>query len=417
MLPSAPSLPGRFCITTALAFWFFFTVAPTTSAQTFTVLYSFTGGADGNDPFAGLVLDSAGNLYGITTNGGTGTCMQDFVSGCGTVFRVTKQGAETVLHSFQGGPDGEFPNGGLALDDRGDLFGTTVNGGTTANGGLGFGVLFALDKHGNEHILHRFTGGTDGGYPSATPTLDRTGRLYGTSDLGGDLSCGDTKKGCGTLFELSSSARRVVHRFSAPYPDGDNPGYGAVLIDSSGNLYGTTGNGGAADYGTVYKIDRNGEYSVLYGFTGKSDGCEPLGSLAIDENGNLYGAASVCGDFNKGTLFKIDTTGSFTVLYAFSGGADDGNAPFGGVTRDRSGNLYGTTLFGGNCGLQLGGCGTVFKLSPKGNMTILHSFEGESDGMSPWCNVILDAAGNLYGTTSMGGFGGNGAGTVWKLAP
>lgn len=417
MLPSAPSWPGRFCITAVFAFWLFLTVAPATSAQTFTVLYSFTGGADGSGPSEGLVLDSTGNLYGTTQNGGTGRCVQDFVSGCGTVFRVNNQGTETVLHSFQGGSDGEYPWGGLALDDHGYLFGTTVNGGTAGNGGLGFGILFSLDESGTEHILHRFTGGKDGGYPSATPTLDRTGRLYGTSDLGGDLSCGDTQKGCGTLFQLSSSAGRVIHRFSAPYPDGDDPGYGAVLIDGSGNLYGTTGNGGAADYGTVYKIDRNGEYSVLYSFTGKSDGCEPLGSLAMDENGTLYGAASDCGDFNKGILFKLARTGSFTVLYAFSGDADDGNGPFGGVTRDRSGNLYGTTLFGGDCGLELGGCGTVFKFSPSGNMTILHSFNGESDGSSPWCNVILDAAGNLYGTTSMGGLGGNGAGTVWKLAP
>jgi uncharacterized repeat protein (TIGR03803 family) len=416
MLPSASSLPGRFCITAVLAFWLFFAIAPTTSAQTFTVLYSFTGGPDGGDPFAGLVLDSADNLYGITTNGGTGTCVQDFLSGCGTVFRVTKQGAETVLHSFQGGSDGEFPNGGLALDDRGYLFGTTVNGGATANGGLGFGILFSLDKSGTEHILHRFTGGTDGAYPSATLTLDQ-GHLYGTSDSGGDLSCGFQDKGCGTLFGLDASRGSVVHRFAGAPSDGRSPGYGALLIDSAGNFYGTTGEGGSADAGTVYKVDRNGQSTVLYSFSGKSDGCEPLGSLAADEHGTLYGAASECGDFNKGTLFKIDSTGSFTVLYAFSGGADDGNAPFGGVTLDRSGNLYGTTLFGGNCGLELGGCGTVFKLNPNGHMTILHTFEGETDGSSPWCNVILDAAGNLYGTTSMGGLGGNGAGTVWKLAP
>jgi uncharacterized repeat protein (TIGR03803 family) len=165
----------------------------------------------------------------------------------------------------------------------------------------------------------------------------------------------------------------------------------------------------------VYKIDRNGNYTVLYSFSGESDGCEPSGSLATDEDGNLYGTASACGDFNKGTIFKVNSAGSFTLLHTFSGAAGDGNAPFGGVTRDRDGNLYGTTLFGGDCGLELGGCGTVFKLSPNGSMTVLHTFSGTSDGASPWCNVILDAAGNLYGTTTIGGQGG--AGTVWKIAP
>jgi uncharacterized repeat protein (TIGR03803 family) len=166
----------------------------------------------------------------------------------------------------------------------------------------------------------------------------------------------------------------------------------------------------------VYKVDRNGKYTVLYSFSGKSDGCEPLGKLAADENGNLYGATSLCGDFNEGTIFKVSSTGSFTVLYTFdAGGSGGGNAPFGGVTRDRDGNLYGTTLFGGNCGLELGGCGTVFKLGQNGSMTVLHSFDGYTDGTSPWCNVILDAAGDLYGTTSTGGQGG--AGTVWKIAP
>jgi uncharacterized repeat protein (TIGR03803 family) len=378
-------------------------------AQTFTVLYSFTGGADGGNPSEGLVLDSEGNLYGTTSSGGTGECTQDALQGCGTVFKVTAQGTETVLHSFQGSPDGEYPWGGLTLDNKGDLFGTTVNG------GLGFGILFALDKSGTEHILHRFTGKTDGANPSASLTVDRAGNLYGTTQAGGDSSCGIRGEGCGTLFRLFSKGGATIHRFAgAPY-DGSSPGYGAVQIDGAGNLYGTTGEGGTANYGTIYKVDQNGKYSVLYSFSGRSDGCEPLGRLAIDENGNLYGAASVCGDFNKGTIFKLDTTGALTVLYAFSGGISDGNEPFGGVTRDRSGNLYGTTLFGGGCDLVLGGCGTVFKFSPNGSMTILHSFTGYPDGASPWDDVILDAAGNLYGTTST--YGSGVAGTVWKIAP
>lgn len=385
------------------------TFATASFAQTFTVLYSFTGGADGGNPSEGLVFDPAGNLYGTTQYGGTGNCTQYGLHGCGTMFKVTNQQTETVLYSFKGGSDGEYPWGGLALDDKGSLFGTTVSG------GLGFGVVFSLDKNGTENILHRLTGGTDGAYPYASLTLDHAGHLYGTGTSGGDLSCGIRSTGCGTLFTLYGSRGAVLHRFAGNSADGNYPGYGAVLVDNTGNLYGATAEGGAANYGTVYKIDRNGNYTVLYSFSGESDGCEPSGSLATDEDGNLYGTASACGDFNKGTIFKVNSAGSFTLLHTFSGAAGDGNAPFGGVTRDRDGNLYGTTLFGGDCGLELGGCGTVFKLSPNGSMTVLHTFSGTSDGASPWCNVILDAAGNLYGTTTIGGQGG--AGTVWKIAP
>jgi uncharacterized repeat protein (TIGR03803 family) len=393
-----------------IAFLLSCTVATASFAQTFTVLHSFTGGADGANPSEGLVVDSAGNLYGTTYDGGTGNCNQGSQQGCGTVFKVTNQGTETVLYSFQGGSDGEFPWAGLGLDNKGRLFGTTVDG------GLGFGIVFSLDESGIEHILHRFTGAKDGAYPYASLTLDRAGHLFGTSTAGGNLHCGDVSKGCGTLFELHASRGAVFHSFAGAPADGNSPGYGAVVIDSSGNLYGTTGEGGSANYGTVYKVDRTGRYTLLYSFSGKSDGCEPLGRLAADGSGNLYGTASVCGDYNRGTIFEITSAGSFIVLYTFGAdGSEGGNEPMGGVSRDRNGNLYGTTLFGGNCSPVEGGCGTVFKLSPDGGMTYLHTFDGYTDGESPWCNVTLDAAGNLYGTTTIGGHGGSG--TVWQIVP
>ena len=400
----------KFKLAMAVLFLLSCTAATTAFAQTFTVLYSFTGGADGSNPSEGLVLDSRGNLYATTQMGGAGNCTQYGQSGCGTVFKVTNQGTETVLYSFQGGSDGEYPWGGLALDKKGYLFGTTPNG------GLGFGVLFSLNQDGTERILHKFKGRTDGGYPVGGLTLDR-GHLFGTSGTGGDLHCG-AGAGCGTLFKLDGRRRAVLHRFAGAPSDGNYPGYGAVLIDRTGNLYGTTGGGGTADFGTVYKVDRKGKYAVLYSFSGGSDGCGPIGSLAADENGNLYGTASGCGYFNRGTIFTLSSTGSLSVLFTFgSDGSGGGNEPMGGVVRDRNGNLYGTTLFGGNCGVNQSGCGTVFKLSPNGGMTYLHSFDGISDGESPWCNVILDAAGNLYGTTTISGLNGFGAGTVWKIAP
>src|SRR5579872_1884681 len=386
-------------------------------SQTFTLLYSFTGGADGGSPSEGLVLDSAGTLYGTTQHGGTGTCTQYGLSGCGTVFKVTNQQTEAVLYSFKGaaggtgeGSDGEYPWGGLALDAKGNLYGTTVGG------GIGFGVLFSLTPHGSERILHRFMNGTDGAYPSATLTLDRAGNLYGTTTSGGSSSCGYQNEGCGTLFEKHLNSGSVLHAFAGA-PDGSGPGYGGVLIDNAGNLYGTTGGGGAANAGTVYKIDRAGNYSVLYSFTGGLDGCEPLGTLAADESGNLYGTASACGAYSSGTLFKINAAGSLTLLYAFGAtGSGIGKVPMGGVVRDRNGNLYGTTLFGGNCSLTLGGCGTIFKVTQAG-ISLLYSLDGYTDGSSPWCNVILDSDGNLYGTTTIGGLGGQGAGTVWKVTP
>ena len=397
-------------LATAVVFLLSCTVATAAFAQTFTVLYSFTGGADGSNPSEGVVRDSGGNLYGTTQYGGSGNCSQYGVNGCGTVFKVTNQGTETVLYSFKGGSDGEYPWGGLALNKKGDLFGTTPNG------GLGFGVLFSLDQD-TETILHRFKGGTDGGNPYGGLTLDRR-HLYGTTTSGGDLSCGTGGAGCGTLFKFESRRQAIIHRFAGAPSDGNYPGYGAPLIDRTGNLYGTTGSGGTANFGTVYKVGRNGKYTVLYSFTGGSDGCEPLGTLAADENGNLYGTASACGDSNQGTIFKLSSSGSLTVLYSFGAdGSAGGNTPMGGVVRDRNGNLYGTTLFGGGCGLIQPGCGTVFKLGPNGMLTYLHSFDGTSDGASPWGNVILDAAGNLYGTTTTGGLNGFGAGTVWKIAP
>jgi uncharacterized repeat protein (TIGR03803 family) len=225
---------SKFWTVTALIFLWSCTATTPMFAQSFSLLYSFTGGANGGNPSEGLVLGSAGNLYGTTQSGGTGNCTQYGWSGCGTVFKVTNQGTETVLYSFQGGSDGEYPWGGLALDNKGHLLGTTPNG------GLGFGVVFSLDKNGGtESIVHRFTDGTDGGYPYAGLMLDSTGHLYGTSTSGGDLHCDYLGKGCGTLFKLDRGKKAVVHRFVGTPSDGYFPGYGAVLIDSAGNLYGT----------------------------------------------------------------------------------------------------------------------------------------------------------------------------------
>jgi uncharacterized repeat protein (TIGR03803 family) len=379
------------------------------SAQTFTVLYSFTGGVDGGNPYEGLVRDDHGNLFGTTYYGGRGSCTQYGSSGCGTVFKVTADGKETVLLSFEAGSDGAYPWGGLTLDATGNLYGTTTSG------GLGYGVDFKLDTTGTETILHRLAGSRDGATPYAGLTFDRAGDLWGASTAGGDLACGIRSAGCGTIFKLHGRKQTILHRFAGAPSDGSYAAYGSLLVGNDGGLYGVTMQGGTSNNGTVYRLHRNGTLTVLYSFTGGTDGCAPSGTLANDDEGSLYGTTSACGPSGYGTVYQLNKAGVLKVLYGFGSGSNDGRSPFGGVIRDRAGNLYGTTLFGGTgCsgGTQ---CGTVFKLSATGKNTILHMFDSSTNGAAPWGNVIRDPMGNLYGTTSVGGLGG--AGTVWKIAP
>jgi uncharacterized repeat protein (TIGR03803 family) len=379
------------------------------SAQTFTVLYSFTGGVDGGNPSEGLARDVGGNLFGTTYNGGSGSCTLNGSNGCGTVFKVTADGAETVLLSFGGGSDGAYPWAGLTLDTKGNLYGTTTSS------GLGYGVAFKLETTGTETILHRLAGSRDGATPYAGLAIDRAGDLWGTSTAGGDLACGVRSTGCGTLFKLRGHKQTILHRFAGAPVDGSYPGYGDLLVGNGGSLYGVTMGGGPSDRGTVYRLDQNGRWTLLYSFTGGPDGCVPSGTLATDDEGSLYGTTAACGLQGYGTVYKLNKAGVLQVLYSFGVGSNDGRSPYGGVIRDRVGNLYGTTLFGGMGCSSSSQCGTVFKLSQTGKITILHMFDSLTDGAAPWGNVIRDAKGNLYGTTNVGGPGG--FGTVWKVAP
>ena len=201
----------------------------------------------------------------------------------------------------------------------------------------------------------------------------------------------------------------MLHSFN---PNGGNDGFfpfgGALLRDSAGNLYGTT-EAGSEGAGTVFKLDSRGNETILHNFSGTGDGAEASGSLARDTAGNLYGATLFGGTFNFGTVFKVDTTGAETVLHTFSATGGDGAIPGGGLVRDRAGNLYGTTNSGGSSYF-----GTVFKLDPSGTQTILHTFSG-SDGSVPDLGLVRDSKGNLYGTTQYGGkYGG---GVVFKVTP
>lgn len=444
-------------------------------AQVESLLHSFAGSpSDGAIPnYTTLLRDPTGNLYGTTGAGGSSTNCA--TNGCGTVFELSPDPSsstgykEAVLHNFAGGPgDGANPEAGLVADSAGNLYGTTFNGGSSTNCGTnGCGTVFKLSPDSSsatgykETVLYNFTGATasDGQQPLAGLVMDSSGNLYGTTVQGGSTAnlCGTT--GCGTVFQLSpdsSSAtgykETVLHLFKGynsttpAASDGVNP-RGDLVLDSSGNLYGTTSSGGSSDSGTVFELTYDSSTSsytekVLYSFMGGTgDGGNPRADLTLDSSGNLYGTtfyggpSTNCGTFGCGTVFELaydSSSSSYTekVLQNFAGGTGDGAQPYAGLVIDSAGNLYGATSGGGsstNCGTS--GCGTVFELSPPatagGNWqeTVLYNFAGQTDGDGsfPAATPTLDAAGNLYGATSYGGSSTNcgtpGCGAVYGIAP
>ena len=321
-------------------------------------------------------------------------------AGTGTVFQLDAKGHETVLYAFTG-TGGSFPSAGLVRDAEGNLYGTTTEGGQ-----FNLGTVFKLDSSGVETVLHHFEGGTDGSIPFAGLILDAAGNLYGETNAGGDATCN-----CGTVFEIGADgAESVLYRFTGG-TDGSVPVTGNLIRDSAGNLLGTTADGGASGQGAVFKIHPDGTETTLYSFTGKSDGGSPYSNLIRDGKGNLYGTTSGGGTFRFGTVFKIDSRGNETVLHNFAGGSD-GESPMAGLVLDSKGNLYGTTIAGGVVGKY--GYGTVFEISQNGTETVLHAFN-RLDGASPAVGLIIDGKGNLYGTTSSGGV--QGRGTVFKVTP
>lgn len=263
-----------------------------------TVLYSFTGGpADGFYPVAGLLRDKAGNLYGTTWYGGP--------SEYGAVFKLDTNGAETILHTFSGA-DGRFPSSGLIMDADGNLYGVTAMGGGPGCSGYGCGTVYKIDKNGAVALLHRFVGGGDGCFPAGTLVIDQKGNLYGTTQ-----DCGAS--GAGTVFKLDASRRATtLHSFAGGTKDGSEPNAG-VIMDSGGNLYGDTVTGGGTGCGgygcgTVYKLNTKGTLTLLHSFSGP-DGEFPYSGLIRDPNGTLYGTASQggrgCQGTGCGTVWKL----------------------------------------------------------------------------------------------------------------
>ena len=319
-----------------------------------TILHAFNG-RDGAFPIAGLVMDTAGNLYGTTLKGGP-RC------GCGTVFKLAPDGTETMVHAFRGGWDGAFPLGALIFDQAGNLYGTTSGGGRDCNGsGIGCGTVFRIDPAGQKTTLHAFRGDRDGIYPAAELSLGADGNFYGTTANGG-IDCDSTGQGCGIVFKLTPEGQEtVLYRFEGG-PHGAYPA-GGVTADAAGNLYGTTNNGGvdcdgSGGCGVVFKVAADGTETALHVFAGGDDGMHPRATPLIDSEGNLFGTASSGGATQNeaGVVFRLRPGGAEKILYAFTG-FKDGGGPFSGLTQDASGNLYGTTYFGGRYY-----SGTVFEL-------------------------------------------------------
>jgi uncharacterized repeat protein (TIGR03803 family) len=394
-------------------------------------IYWFPGG-DGINPESNLIADSGGNLYGTTPGGG--------LYNHGAVFKLSpKPGGgwtTSLIYSFKGVPDGSGPVAPLVFDTTGNLYGTTGWGGT--NAGVcatyaGCGTVFKLTPATGgkwmETVLHSFTGAPDGAYPYAGVTFSG-GKLLGTTYSGGGNGTGCSFVGCGVIFEMSPTSggrwkETVAYTFTGGKDSGE-PWSGSLAADASGNVYGTTTytgcQGCASIFPTVFELSPNGSegwaFSSLYAFT---DFAVPRGGLALDGAGNIYGTTS--GDAyiysSAGSVFELSRSGANwtrSTLYSFSGGTD-GSDPIAGVTFDAAGNLYGTTLLGGD---SVCGCGVVYKLTPSSasgwTFGTLYAFGGySSDGTEPYSGVVIGAAGNLFGTTWGGGT--YGVGTVYEVTP
>lgn len=346
-----------------------------------TILYAFGGSQDGADPSGSLVFDTAGNLYGTTFFGGS----QDCEFGCGTIFELsppTVQGGswtKTTIYSFSGGSDGAYPAAGLVFDKAGNLYSTAALGGGTGSCSElapGCGTVFELSPPAapggtwTETVLYSFTGGSDGGSPGAPVVFDKAGNLYGTAAGGGNPTC---EGGCGTVFELTPSGEgtwteTVLHSFSSFSGDGFNPQSAGLITDKSGALAGTTVEGGAYGFGTVFGLlppsssGRKWAYGVVYSFgASQTDGLNPVSGVIL-VNGMLYGTTPDGGSNAVGTVFQLARTKGGvwkeTGLYSFKGGSD-GEVPQGGLLLG-GGVLYGTTTAGGS----KANAGTVFRIGP-----------------------------------------------------
>jgi uncharacterized repeat protein (TIGR03803 family) len=370
------------------AFLFLTGLSKPAESQTYKVIYNFTGeGDDGASPYGGPTLDSSGDLLGTTYAGGK--------FGAGNVYKLSPVGSSwkySTLYSFTGELDGDGPGFGTLAIYNGVLFGTTEGGGYS-------GTAFKVGQSENgwrEDVVHSFGHGTDGNEPVGGVVIDKAGKVYGTTLLGGAY-------GNGAVYQVTQSGvERVIYSFAGG-SDAVNPA-AAVTLDAEGNLYGTSSFGGAYGDGAVYKLSPSGsrwKETVLYSFRDLNDGQNPVGGLVLYKAGNLYGGTFDGGANGGGTVYELSPSGGkwkLSILYSFSGGY---GGPYNKLILDAEGNLYGATN-----GEGANGFGMVFKLAPSNGdwkFTDLYDFLGSSDGGDPYGSVAIDTHGNIFGTTNIGG--------------
>jgi uncharacterized repeat protein (TIGR03803 family) len=409
-----------FFLPTALFFLTMFLGASAAAQSADKVLHSFSNaGTDGYGPTSALTFDSLGNLYGTTASGGTR-------SG-GTVFEMVSHGSlwkEKVLFNF---PAGYAPESGVIMDASGVLYGVT-NGGGQFGSGTVFSLVPQTDGHWNKLTLHSFQrNGTDGSSPVGSLIMDASGNLYGTTFDGGT-------DGVGTVFELSPQpggvwTETILHSFASDGTDGTYP-QGNLTFDSAGNLYGTTNTGGgngncSPGCGTVFQLTFSGGVwteTLLHVFGTQDDGFYPIGGLTFDTRGNLYGVTTqgaTAGFFTAGAVFELSPAGGGVwnekAIYQFQNSADGASPAYVTLVFDAAGTLYGTTSAGG-----ASSAGTVFALKRTAGAwseRAVYSFSNDgADGQSPMSGVVLNSAGNLFGTTLKGGTP-CGCGTVFEVKP
>lgn len=358
-------------------------ILPLAHAQTFTVLHQFNSQTDGAFSEGSVLRDSAGNIFGTTTNPST-------------VFKIDSKGKESVLFNINGGSLGDFPTGSLTQDAAGNLYGIAEEG----SGGAG--VVYKLSPQAQETILFAFQGGlhnTTPKGPAGGVLLGKNGNIFGAAQFGNKQVCA---VGCGSIFRLDAAGTmHFLHVFTGGV-DGGNP-IGPLVQDAAGTLYGVAQSGGdltcpesfltpGAGCGVVFKITRSGTFTVLHTFAGGADGAVPQGGLLLDKNGNLFGTAVKGGMAENGTVYEITSDGTYSVFHRFT--QAEGHNPNGGLVEDENGNMFGTAQLGGNQDL-----GTAFQVNPDGSVKVLHDFQGLEDGAAPFAGLFRDSAGNLYGTT------------------
>ncbi len=380
-----------------------FLIAATTASlgQTLTTLVSFTG-ATGASPWAALIQGTNGDLYGTTVYGGTGGAFD------GTVFKMTRSGILTTLHnecSQLACTDGEFPYGGLVQAADGAFYGMTNAGGSND-----LGTVFKISPSGSFTTLHSFSG-SDGAYPAFGALIQAmNGNFYGMTSYGG-------ADNVGTVFTMTAAGTlTTLHSFTGA-SDGGYPQAGLVQ-GADGDFYGTTYDGGAHDCGdtgsfgggTIFKITKSGTLTTLHSFGGV-DGCNPYAALIQGTNGYFYGTTYAGGEYGYGSVFRMTPSGSIRTLHSFDN--TDGAEPIAGLIQATDGSFYGTTMEGG-----VNYVGTVFRITPTGTLSTLHSFEG-ADGSNPYGGLVQDTSGSLLGTTQSGGVMNDGCeagcGTVFRL--